>query len=348
MGPVALFVGGLAAGLVAGAASCTAVQGGLLAGLTSGPKVVGLFLTGRLASHVVAGALLGLLGSAVRLAPATRAALLVAAGIVVAGFGLRLLLRGARACPPRKTPRLASGTAPAQGTACAEGTACAQATTPAEGVSPAEGTPPARGIVHAARTVPIGGRAVLLGAVTVLLPCGVTLSTQTVAVSSGSALGGAAVMAGFVAGTAPAFALLGLVVQRIAATRLAAVAGVLALAAGLWTASSGLRLGGWLPDPSGPPAVQPAAGRPGAADGVQRIDVWATDRGYRPGIVTARAGVPVEIAFHVAGNPGCARTLTVDGRDVALPAVVRLGPQRPGSLRYVCSMGMYTGFITFA
>ncbi|WP_449066460.1 urease accessory protein UreH domain-containing protein, partial [Planomonospora algeriensis] len=57
------------------------------------------------------------------------------------------------------------------------------------------------------------------GGATVLVPCGVTLSTEAVAVSSGSAVGGAAVMAGFAAGTAPAFALLGMVLRRVAATR---------------------------------------------------------------------------------------------------------------------------------
>ncbi|GIH89860.1 sulfite exporter TauE/SafE family protein [Planobispora siamensis] len=320
MEPVALFVGGLAAGMVAGTASCTAVQGGLLTGLTtgattaSGPKVVSLFLAGRLASHLVAGALLGLLGSAVRLTPGARAVLMVAAGVAVTGFGLRLLVARPRACPSRGGGR------------------------------------------HAA---PALGRAALLGASTVLLPCGVTLSAEAVAVSSGSALGGTAVMAGFVIGSAPAFALLGLVLRRISSTRLAALAGVLALAAGIWTATSGLRLGGWLSGPAAAQAVQqaqqaqqasearPGQARPPGAGGVQRIEIWATDRGYRPGIVTARAGVPVEIDFRLAGSPGCARSLTIDGRDVALPAVVRLGPQRPGSLRYVCSMGMYAGFVTF-
>ena len=60
------------------------------------------------------------------------------------------------------------------------------------------------------------------------------------------------------------------------------------------------------------------------AGGTQRIDVWATDRGYRPGVVTARAGMPTEIVFHLMGAPGCTRMLTINGRDVALPATVRL------------------------
>gem|GEM_PF-959220 len=388
-GPAALFAAGLAAGLIAGTASCTAVQGGLLTGLTSrdhparsgprhgpggrggtaeddgggeagagpsGPAVVALFLAGRLGSHLAAGALLGLAGSAVRLGPQVRAALLVAAGIAVVGFGIRMFGRGPRTgCHP--------GIAPGGRTSRRGGAA---------------GPTRLTGITAPAP------RALALGAATILLPCGVTLSTEAVAVSSGSALGGSAVMAGFVVGTAPAFALLGLVLRRAATTRLAAPAGVVALAAGLWTISSGLSLGGWLPGSGGPAmaadapagaarsstvratdqagaACGRAAGIPDGpagttgdqaraavrSGGVQRIDIWATDRGYRPGVVTARAGFPTELVFHLGGVPGCTRTLTIDGRDVTLPAVVRLGARDAGSLRYVCSMGMYVGFVRF-
>jgi hypothetical protein len=63
--------------------------------------------------------------------------------------------------------------------------------------------------------------------------------------------------------------------------------------------------------------------------------------------VTARAGVPVEIVFKLAGQ-GCTSTVTIAGRDVALPATVHLPPQPPGSLRYVCGMGMYSGYINFS
>ncbi|WP_440098901.1 urease accessory protein UreH domain-containing protein [Streptosporangium sp. H16] len=371
-GPAALFAGGLAAGLVAGTASCAAVQGGLLTGLTSrrpagsggltsrgrpagsggrggtgagpsdptGPTVVALFLAGRLGSHTAAGALLGLAGSAVRLGPQVRAALLVAAGIAVVFFGIRMFGREPEdGCRPDAPP---GGRASRRG-----------------------------GVSGIAAPAP---RALALGAATILLPCGVTLSTEMVAVSSGSALGGAAVMAGFVTGTAPAFALLGLVLRRAATTRLAALAGVVALAAGLWTISSGLSLGGWLPGSGGPATAAdgPArpmgapAGRTGtAADdqggdtaavpagtavragGVQRVEVRATGHGYRPGVVTAHAGVPTDLVFRLEGVPGCTRTLTIDGRDVALPATVRLGAREPGSLRYVCSMGMYVGFVRF-
>ncbi|WP_084961993.1 sulfite exporter TauE/SafE family protein [Thermoactinospora rubra] len=320
MEALTLFAGGLAAGLVAGLASCTAVQGGLLAGLAQPPCehrpdqqagqrtgrpadqradrsadrqapgrsadrwAVGRFLAGRFCSHVLAGALLGLLGSAVSLPPAARAVTMVVAGCAVAGFGVRLMRRRP-ACRPR---------------------------------------PPAR----------LG--AFLLGAATILVPCGVTLGVELTAVSSGTALGGAAAMAGFALGTAPALALLGLLLRGLSRTWLALAAGAAAVAVGVWTVGSGLGLGGWLPRPDAPAAAAPSG----------RITVHATRDGYRPGIVTAPAGVPVELVFAVA-EAGCTGTVAIDGRDVRLPATVRLPPRPPGTLRYSCSMGMYQGFVRF-
>ncbi|MEW9547258.1 sulfite exporter TauE/SafE family protein [Nonomuraea sp. NPDC050783] len=282
----------MAAGLVAGTATCAATQGGLLVGLVGrggDPAAVGWFLAGRLGSYTLAGALLGLLGSAVSLPPAARAALLVAAGVMVIGFAVRMLRRGHCAARPGERPvsRL---------------------------------------------------RAPLIGAATVLVPCGMTLGMEMIAVSSGSPVAGAAAMAGFVAGTAPAFALLGYVLRRVSRTRLARAAGVVAIVAGLWTAGAGLNLAGWLP------AAAPRA-RAGPASPV--VTVWATRQGYRPALVSAPAGVPVEIVFKVAGR-GCTSTVSIAGRDVALPATVRLPPQPPGTLRYVCGMGMYTGFVDFS
>lgn len=358
------------------------MQGGLLAGLTSrespvcdgdrhmsrepsGPAVVSLFLAGRSGSHVVAGALLGLVGSTVQLGPEVRAALLVVAGIAVMVFGARMFRREPVGCAPHRNvasraTAFGDKVIALRATVFGGRTIASQATVPGDGTLPSGTGPAVSGnetltsgfeptasgegaLTPGARAAAPGARAVMLGAATILLPCGVTLSTEVVAVSSGSALGGAAVMAGFAAGTAPAFALLGLALRRVATTRLAALAGIVALATGLWTIASGVSLGGWLPGSGGSPAAAATV----RADGTQRIDVWATDRGYRPGVVTARAGVPAEIVFHLMGAPGCTRMLTIDGRDVALPATVRLDPRPPGSLRYVCSMGMYVGFITF-
>ncbi|MEV0582029.1 sulfite exporter TauE/SafE family protein [Nonomuraea sp. NPDC050310] len=300
MEPISLFLSGLAAGLVAGTASCTALQGGLLVGLvhrhspsTATPQVIARFLTGRLTSHLLAGALLGWAGSAIRLPPTARAVLLVAAGLSVLAFALRLI-RHDRAKHHHPT-------------------GCTPTPTRTRG-------------------------AFLLGAATILIPCGVTLSMELVAVTSASPVGGAAVMTGFVVGTAPAFALLALLLRKLSQTRLALLAGVAAVAVALWTITSGLSLGGWWPGSTRPAAAAPPARGP--------IVVWATATGYRPALVTAPAGQPVDLVFKVA-EPGCTRTVTIAGTDHSLPATVRLPPQRAGTLRYVCSMGMYQGFIRF-
>ncbi|MGW5266400.1 urease accessory protein UreH domain-containing protein [Microbispora sp. NPDC004025] len=344
MNPAALFAGGLAAGLAAGTASCAAVQGGLLIGLVSrnvpgngggnvsgnaaGPSnplpPVAAFLTGRLAAHTALGALLGLAGAAVRVGPGIRAALLVAAGTVVIVLAVRMLRRRHEAgCTP-------TGQAPA----------C----TPGGG--PSRDRVPTRS--------PTLVRAAGLGMATIFMPCGVTVGMEVVAVSAGSASGGAAALAGLALGTAPAFAALGLLLRTLASTRLAALAGIAALAAGLFTVGSGLRLGGWLPDFSqawfGSPAA--AAGRAlTGADGVQRLTVWATAEGFRPGIAVAAAGRPVEIAFRTKDNRGCTRTLAIEDRDVVLPVtgerVVRLAARPEGRLRYACGMGMYVGVVRF-
>lgn len=340
----ALFLGGVAAGLAAGTASCTVVQGGLLIGLirpvrssccppdatrearhrtTGGGSrreltVVGAFLSARLLAHLAAGALLGLAGSAVQVGPQARAVLLVAAGVAVLVLTARLLL-------------------PGRGRRCG----CAH--------RPAQREPEAiRGILRAAG----------LGFATILVPCGVTISMEIVAVSTGSALGGAAILAGFAIGTAPAFAALGLLVRGISATRsaargvLTALTGVAALAAGIFTIGSGLRLGGWLPDlgSAATPVASAAHARQGP-DGIQRLTIWATGDGFRPGIASAAAAQPIEIVFRTRDNRSCTRTLSIDGRDVVLPVTgeqpVRLPPQEPGRLRYACGMGMYVGFIRF-
>lgn len=363
-GAAGLLVTGLAAGFVAGSASCTAVQGGLLAGLAGGHEpggrrwAVGWFLLGRLAAYSAVGALLGLVGAAVTPGPATRAALLVAAGLLVVTFAVRLLRRTTtdradsdrtdsesaksdrahsdRAHSDRADPERADSGHADSGHADSNragfdraGTRCGECV-------------PERGVV--AR---LGMRLTsppLLGAATVLVPCGVTLSMEMVAVTSRSAAGGAAVLAGFVVGSSPAFALLGYALRRLSRTRVSRLAGVAALAAGLWTAGTGLNLGGWLPR-STPPAA--AVTGPDAAALPPTVTIWAMRDGYRPGYVRLPAGVPVEIVFRPAER-GCTGTVTIAGRDVALPATVRLPPQPPGTLRYVCGMGMYTGFLNFS
>jgi len=347
----------LVTGLFAGGASCAAVQGGLLAGVVARRRPspapvpatkrrgarqnepvpptrstraedavpVGMFLAGKLVSHVVLGAGLGLLGDAVQLAPRTRAYMQIAAGLVMVVLALDLLGVGTRrrlvpAPPPawsrlvRRSGRWGHGLAPG-----------------------------------------------LMGVATVLIPCGVTLSMMFLAVASGSAVSGAAIMAVFVVGTAPLFAAIGYVARKSTGWlqgRLGALAGAAVMVAGLLSVNAGLVLNGSsftqagaLRSVTGAKTSTPVAAPPVGADGIQRIVIDVGDNGYSPSSVTARAGAPTELTMRTAGTRGCTRVLVMSsfGVQKVLPPTgdtrIALGELKPGTYRWTCGMGMYGGSI---
>jgi sulfite exporter TauE/SafE len=346
----------LVTGLFAGGASCAAVQGGLLAGVVArrhgaGPESradvpeaadnaapladalpVAGFLAGKLVSHALLGAALGLLGDAVQVGFRTRAALQVTAGVVMVVLAADLL--GVRAVrrlvpePPAAWSRVVRRSARWGG-----------------GLGPA-----------------------LLGLATVLIPCGVTLGMEFLAVASGSALAGAAVMATFVVGTSPLFAAIGYLARRstmVLRGRLALLAGTAVLVAGLVSLNSGLTLWGspvtvssaWgrLTSGGSRAAAGPSARTPTVGvDGVQRLVIEARDTGYTPSRLAARAGVPTEVVLRTKGNQGCTRAVVFPALRIqkVLPAtgdtVIALGSLPPGTLRFTCSMGMYSGSIQAA
>jgi uncharacterized protein len=337
-------------GLLAGGASCAAVQGGLLAGavarrrnpqaagaspkapapppgVTSGGDAIPVagFLTGKLVSHIALGAALGALGSAVQLSFRSRASLQLLAGAVMVVLAADLL--GVRAVrrvvpePPAAWGRLVRRSGRWGG-----------------GLGPA-----------------------LLGAATMLIPCGVTLSMEFLAVASGSPLSGAAVMAAFVIGTSPLFAAIGYAARRSTAvlrSRLGVLAGAAVLVAGLVSINSGLTLSGspvtlssaWrslrAANPSGPVEVVTPA-----PDGSQRIVITVRNAGYSPSRVAARAGVPTRLVLRSVGADGCTSAIVFPTLSLErmLPengdTEINVGPLRPGRHRFTCSMGMYSGVI---
>ncbi|MGW6708971.1 urease accessory protein UreH domain-containing protein [Streptomyces sp. NPDC054956] len=377
---VALLITGASTGLLAGGASCAAVQGGLLAGavtrrLTSArssarngstrsgstrtssrkavPAVepaaplapVGAFLVGKLLSHTLLGVLLGVFGSAVRPGPRAQAVLMLAAGLLMVLFALDLFgVRGVGRLVPRPPASF--------GRLLRRSTKTDSAVTPA-----------------------------LIGFATVLVPCGVTLSMELLAITSGSAVAGAAVMAGFVLGTSPLFALLGYLFRRgsqALSGRLAALTGVVVLAVAVWTMASALQAGGWVTfttkdekaAASGPFVVQGvpendpvydagAGGQAGDrapvvtdASGKQIVTLTVTDF-YVPTRFTAKAGVPTTLVLHGKDSGGCARAFTIP--ELGVQEIVKrdgdteidLGTRGPGILRFSCAMGMQSGAIEF-
>ncbi|MBT2450394.1 sulfite exporter TauE/SafE family protein [Streptomyces sp. ISL-43] len=382
---IALLVTGVSTGLLAGGASCAAVQGGLLAGAVTRrtparvlaaaasakrPKSagrtataqrlaappapeplagqlapVGAFLAGKLLSHTILGALLGIFGSALQPSPRVQAGMVVAAGLLMVLFALDLF--GVKAVgrlvprPPASFGRLLRRSAKTD-----------SAATPA-----------------------------LIGFATVLVPCGVTLSVELLAITSGSPIAGAAAMFGFVLGTAPLFAALGYVFRRTSRAlsgQLAFLTGVVVVAIAAWTVMSGLQAGGWvsLQSPakqataSGPFIVegtdQPDAeesadgGTSAPADAPVRIDasgqqiltLTVTDF-YETTQFPAKADTPTTLVLRGKDSGGCTRAFTIP--ELGVQEIVKrngdteidLGTRKAGSLRFSCAMGMQTGTIDF-
>lgn len=370
MSATAMFVTGLTTGVVAGGASCAAVQGGLLAGAVGrrrahvagrvparrevpvsdevlerphgGPPValqdppatrdlvrdgesavlaLGSFLGAKLLSHTLLGAVLGSIGAAAQPSPRTRAMLLIAAAALMVVFALDLIgVRAVRRLVPR---------APESWTRrVRKSSRSSSAFTPA-----------------------------ILGFLTVLLPCGVTLSVSLLAITSESAISGAAVMAGFVLGTAPMFAVLGFVLRqstRVLQGRLSIVTGVVVLAVAAWTFNSALKLGGWA-DVSGPAAVSPAAAAAVRLlpNGTQVVTLQVGETSYSPAAVVARPGLRTQLILLTRGINGCTSAFVIASRGVekVLPetgtTTLELGKPEPGTLKYTCGMGMYGGRIEF-
>ncbi|WP_436499673.1 urease accessory protein UreH domain-containing protein [Actinokineospora sp. HUAS TT18] len=335
----------LLTGLFAGGISCAAVQGGLLAGLVARQRAeeevpagrsalarlgddlapVGGFLAGKLVSHTILGALLGAVGGAVQLSLGTRTALQFAAGALIIVFGLAQLdvpgFRRIVVMPPLPWMRMVRNRSRSRAA-----------------FAPA-----------------------VLGLATVAIPCGVTLSVEALALTSGSALSGAAVMAVFVLGTGPLFALLGYAARKAATAwrgKLAVATGIILLATGLYTVNGGLEVSG---SPLAASRLLSASGGEadqGATtvdqDGGQVVEIIATTGSYRPPNVAARAGVPTTLLVRSQNAQGCVRALVVPSLGIEKTLPVRgetridLGVLDAGTLEYSCAMGMYTGVITVA
>ena len=233
-------------GLTTGGLSCLAVQGGLLAGSIAheveqsvegqpasnqpqrkGSKRQGakqpppmragrpilLFLSAKVVAYTILGFLLGLLGSVLQLTATMRAVMLVAIGIFMVGNALRLLnvhpiFRYFALEPPAAVTRYIRRRAKGR----------------VDDVTP-----------------------LFLGALTVLIPCGVTQAMMAVAIGSGSPITGAAIMFAFTLGASPVFFTVAYFATRMGA-RLEAnfirVVAVLVLVLGLVSIESALTLMG--------------------------------------------------------------------------------------------------------
>ncbi|MCX7706784.1 MAG: sulfite exporter TauE/SafE family protein [Anaerolineae bacterium] len=346
-------------GLTTGGLSCLAVQGGLLAGSlarqieqdlsvvpakpvsrrqaatpvqprTQTALPIALFLLAKLVAYTLLGALLGLAGSYLTLSPVSRAVLMIAIGVFMVGNALRMfnvhpIFRYFVIEPPRFITRTIRRTA-RQGTVLF--------------------TP------------------LFLGALTVLIPCGVTQVMMAAALGTGNPAAGAALMFAFTLGTSPLFFLVAYLTtqigKRLESYFLRFVA-VVVLILGLVTLDSGLNLLGspvsfasitrsLRPSSSEIAAPQPTT----TTTTVQTLELRVANAGYFPNVLYAPANQEVRLDLVTNKTYSCARDFVIPALKYyqLLPdtgrVTVNIPPQKPGTvMRFTCSMGMYTGQIVF-
>ncbi|MBC7673837.1 MAG: sulfite exporter TauE/SafE family protein [Polaromonas sp.] len=324
-------------GITTGGLSCMAVQGGLLAGCLKpaesggsslGPKsTISSFLVAKIAAYTALGLLLGLFGSVVQLSVTTRGAMQLAIGVF-------MLLTGWNMVRPHPWLRFVA-------------------------LEP----PPAvrRLIRRVSKSHENAATPLFLGALTVLIPCGITQAMMALAITTGNPLAGAAVMLVFTLATSPMFFTLSYAatsIGRFAEQQFNKVVGILILILGYVAIQTGAILIGH-PLPVRPlftnltPATAVAKGVTGT-DGVQRSSITVRVDGYSPNRVSFRAGEPARLVMGTKSITGCTRALNIPKLNIQKSlkvtglTTVAIPPQKAGTtLEWVCGMGMFTGTMSF-
>jgi sulfite exporter TauE/SafE len=345
-------------GLTTGGLSCLAIQGGLLTtalapqtppstkiapgkggkhnqakvasqtpAVSTSAVAILLFLAAKLVAYTLLGLLLGALGSVLQLTAFTRAVLMIAIGIFMVGNGLRMLnvhpfFRFFVFEPPAVVTRYLRR----------------KAKRGADAVTP-----------------------LILGALTVLIPCGVTQAMMALAIGTGNALQAAGLMASFTLGSSIVFFVVIYLATRLGSLlerHFARAVAVVLLVLGLISVDSGLNLMGApfsfarLTQATSSAVVD--AQTEAGGNVIQDLQITVLNNGYSPVKLSARAEVPARLTFISNNVRSCALALVIPELHVEelLPATgeytIEIPPQPAGKvLRYSCSMGMYTGQIAF-
>lgn len=200
-----------------------------------------------------------------------------------------------------------------------------------------------------------------LGGMTVFIPCGTTLAMETLAISSGDAFIGAAIMATFILGTMPLFFGIGFITSVLGDNfreKFLRVAAIAVLYLGLTSINGSLVAGG------SPITLQSVVedtliaigGRSNTAprDDVkitQSAEIVVTSVGYSPNYIKVKKGSPVTIQLTSQDAYSCASAFRIPSLGISknLQAnetqTIAFTPQKSGPILFSCAMGMYRGVI---
>ncbi len=313
----------LITGLTSGGFSCLAVQGGLLSSSLSKipQRGIGLvsFLVSKVIAYTILGAILGVIGGSFNISLTVQGWLQIGAGLYMLASAAHLLnlhpiFRYTVIMPPKFLFKFIKK------------------------------APQTESIITPA----------IMGAFTVVLPCGITQSMMILALSSGSALNGALIMGLFTIGTLPQFIAIGATASALLSRMSFRLVGALVvLYLGIVSINTGQILRGSphtfqnylyaLQISNTTRALAPET------NGVQEVTVAVSTDGYQMSSQTLRAGVPVHLTLTSVGTQGCARAFSIPSLGITklLPQdgqeSLTFTPTEKGLLTYSCNMGMHVG-----
>ena len=315
-------------GLTSGGVSCIAIQGGLLASAVSnienGNKsrnTVTVFLLSKLLTYTLLGFLLGFIGSHLVLTPKVAAVLQIVIGLFLLATAGRILnlhpiFRYFVIQPPKFIYKLAKNQS--------------------------------RGKNLFAPIV--------LGALTVFMPCGVTQAMMVVALGTANPIQSALIMLAFTLGTSPVFFALGLSISKLIKYKAFNF-----VSAGVIISFAILSLNGAMGLLGSPHTMQnywkvvtgnitnTQIKSAAVVSGFQEATIIVKNNGYTSDVTTLKVDVPVRLKIITDNVYSCSRSFTVPGLNISkvLPAtgeeIIEFTPTKTGRLAYSCSMGMYTG-----
>lgn len=324
-------------GLLAGLSSCAALVGGIVLSMSkqwnslySGEESTAkklqphvMFNLGRVASYFILGGVLGMVGSKLQISPQFTGYLVIGISLLMIALGLQML--GVKA------------------------------------FSKFQITAPKSATRYIANEQNFKGKQMplIMGALTFFLPCGFTITAQSLALLSGNAFQGALIMGAFALGTVPALFFIGLSSVKFSAKphlaeRFSKVAGFLVLFFALFNMSNQMNVLGFNGFGNLIASSQTQTqDLPQIIDGKQVIKMTAYGSKDSPNYFKVRAGVPVRweiTADETAGgcNGSIISNSLFSGSIDLIPgqvSVKEFTPEKTGKFRFSCQMGMISGTI---
>lgn len=317
-------------GITAGFSTCMALVGGLVLGISAKMSEANpdatpaekfrphlFFCSGRILSYIILGGMLGMVGSIFQFSSFSLGLLTIIIGGVMLIMGVQLL----DIFPWANRLKFALP----------------------KSVSRKFGSSSGKKYSH--------GNAMVLGALTFFLPCGFTQAMQVYAIGTGNFVDGALTMGAFVIGTIPGLMGIGglsSIVKGALARRFFKFAGLVVVCFAFFNISNGMGLSGLsLPQANKNIAAQ---NDPNVKieKGIQVVRMKEVEKGYFPQTFSIRSGVPVKWIIDAEAPMSCAASFVVPKLNIrktltAGENVINFTPDKPGVLKFSCSMGMYTG-----